>query len=421
MLAPIGVAAGLGQERNVFGNDAGFEADIGVGVALGRVVEPDARRGAVGVGEQRRIRDGLARNVADAGDDVVKRQKRRRSHFRQQRIEVANAGADFALWSGRGEIAGDERDLGVRFRRRRRVVGTRDAVGQQLLRIERRNVGRHFGLRQRKIAGHAHEAARSDELAVAHARDDRYAHDLAGHARLADAREPVCFVDPAQAAGESADCSAQSHFDAFRGGGKIGLAVERSKNGASHQGGAAQAGQDRAAEPLHGNPAAADQAAGAAVDRKRRLVAEIKSLGLKPPICAAQLCRLVQDRCPPHSRPTVRPSGGSPVCLRTIALSFAPRSFCAKATMPPPIQSGRLDGRDQSTMFSGAPPGMRIPRRELCKNGGGMWPQCGVRTGFNGRICGGLRKVRAAGWCAAQSGRRTGVVDSKYVFRLAGG
>src|SRR4029077_5956420 len=70
MLAPIGVAAGLGQERNVFGNDAGFEADIGVGVALGRVVEPDARRGAVGVGEQRRIRDGLARNVADAGDDV---------------------------------------------------------------------------------------------------------------------------------------------------------------------------------------------------------------------------------------------------------------------------------------------------------------------------------------------------------------
>ena len=161
-------------------------------------------------------------------------------------------------------------------------------------------------LRQRKIAGHAHETARSDELAVTNARDDRHAHDLAGHAWLADAREPICFVDPAQAAGESADRSAQSHFDAFGGGGKIGLAVERSKNGASHQGGAAQAGQDRAAEPLHGNPAAADQATGAAVDRKRRLVAESKGLDLKPPICAAQLCRLVQDRCPPHSRPTVK-------------------------------------------------------------------------------------------------------------------
>ena len=79
MFAPLSVTARLGQERDVFGNDAGFEADIRVGVAFGRIVESNARCGiAVGVGEKRGIRDGFARNVAYAGDDVVKRQERRR-------------------------------------------------------------------------------------------------------------------------------------------------------------------------------------------------------------------------------------------------------------------------------------------------------------------------------------------------------
>ena len=51
-------------------------------------------------------------------------------------------------------------------------------------------------------------------------------------------------------------------FDPLRDGGEIGLAVERRKNGAAHQGRAAKAGQDRAAEPLHRDAAAIDDAAG---------------------------------------------------------------------------------------------------------------------------------------------------------------
>ena len=176
-------------------------------------------------------------------------------------------------------------------------------------------------VRQRKIAGDAHETAGSHQFAVAHPRDRRDAQDLAGDARLDHRRQAVGLADAAQAVGQAADRAAQRGFDVFRRGGEIGLAVERSKNGASHQGGAAQAGKDRAAKPLHRNAAAVDQTAGAAVDRKRRLVAEIEALGLKPSICAAQLCCLVQDRRPPHSPPpTVKPSGDRPACLRTLAL-----------------------------------------------------------------------------------------------------
>jgi hypothetical protein len=62
-------------------------------------------------------------------------------------------------------------------------------------------------------------------------------------------------------------------------------------------------------------------------------------------------------------------------------------SSCAKYTRQtaptrrriPVIQSGRSDGRDQRKISSGAPPALRNPQRELCKNGGGMWPQCGAR------------------------------------------
>jgi hypothetical protein len=193
-------------------------------------------------------------------------------------------------------------------------------------------------------------------------RDDRHAHDLAGHARLADAREPVCFVDPAQGRpAESADCSRNPI--STRSGAAAGvLAVEAEANGASHQGGAALLGEDRAAEPLHGNPAAADQAHRC----RRRPKAEARCRDQESRPQTADLRRaalpLGPDRCPPHSRSAVRPSGGSPSASGQSAICrFAPSSSCATATMPG--QSGRLDGRDQSTMFSGAPRACAFPTR----------------------------------------------------------
>ena len=96
--------------------------------------------------------------------------------------------------------------------------------------------------------------------------------------------------------------------------GEIGLAVERRKNGAAHQGRAADAGQDRAGKPLHRDAAAIDDAAGAAVDRKRRLVAEIdgRRNGARA-LRAAQL-HLIQARvpsargCAPTAVPVTHPA-----------------------------------------------------------------------------------------------------------------
>ena len=66
----------------------------------------------------------------------------------------------------------------------------------------------------------------------------------------------------AEPVADAADGAAQRGFDALRHGREIGLAVERCENGAAHEGGAAQTGQNGAAEPLHRDAAAVDQAGG---------------------------------------------------------------------------------------------------------------------------------------------------------------
>ena len=67
----------------------------------------------------------------------------------------------------------------------------------------------------------------------------------------------------ATATDRGVDRAAQRSFDPFGQRREIGFAVERCENGAAHQGRAAQAGQDRAAEPLNRDAAAIDQMAGA--------------------------------------------------------------------------------------------------------------------------------------------------------------
>ena len=153
--------------------------------------------------------------------------------------------------------------------------------------------------RERKVAGHPHERAHAHDLAVvgaAHGGGNR--NDLARAGGFAGRRQAIGLArgigDPLA---DAADGAAQRGFHALRHGSEIGLAVERRENGAAHEGRAAQTGQNGAAEPLHGDAAAVDQAGGLAVDRQRRLVAEIDVLGLET-ISAASFA-LIQDRRPP--------------------------------------------------------------------------------------------------------------------------
>ena len=189
--------------------------------------------------------------------------------------------------------------------------GARGCVRREhLLRVEARDVGGQFGHRERKIAGHAHERAHAHDLAVVGAaRRGGHADDLARGVGFAGRRQPVGLagrVGPA--VGDVAGGAAQRGLDAFRHGREIGLAVERRENGAAHQGRAAKAGQDRAAEPLDGDAAAIDQIAGLAVDRQRRLRCRDR--------CArhprSHEMRRVACRDPSPTSPPPASAGGSP-------------------------------------------------------------------------------------------------------------
>ena len=122
----------LRQQRDVLRHDAGREAEIGVGVALGGVAELDARRAL----------SALASSGEFAWRHLLATSRTRAttssSGSRVDGLTFGNsepmsqtAGADLAARRRRHEIAGDEGDLGVRFappasrrrpRRRRRGV-----------------------------------------------------------------------------------------------------------------------------------------------------------------------------------------------------------------------------------------------------------------------------------------------------------
>jgi hypothetical protein len=169
------------------------------------------------------------------------------------------------------------------------------------LRIERWDVGGKFGDREREIAGEPYIRTRAHHLAFAHARAARDPQRLPRDTCFAYRRKAIGFVGGAQSLADAGERSAQRALDAFGCRGKIGFAVKRSENGATHERGAAKSGQDRAAEPLQRDPAPIDERTGAAVDRKRRIVAEFDGLGPRLPVCAAHPA-LVQDPVPPHSR-----------------------------------------------------------------------------------------------------------------------
>ena len=194
------------------------------------------------------------------------------------------------------------------------LAGSALGLGEHLLRIERRNVGGELGHRERQIARDANEGTHAHDLAVA-AAAGRGGHpdDLARGVGLAGRRQAIGLAGHVgDAIGDAADGAAQRGFHPLRHGGEIGLAIERGKNGAAHQGRAAKTGENGAAEPLHRDAAAVDQPARLAVDRQRRLVAEIDALGLQARTKCPASSALIQARRPlrPHrGRSTATPQG----------------------------------------------------------------------------------------------------------------
>ena len=152
---------------------------------------------------------------------------------------------------------------------------------QHLLRIEGRDIGGQFGDREREIAGDAHEGTHAHDLAVADAARGGNANDAAQAVELGGTAAAGRSCARLRPVADAAERAAQRDLHAFRHGGEIGLAVERRENGAAHESRAAKTGQDRAAEPLHRDAAAIDESGVFAVDRQRRLVAEIDVLGSK--------------------------------------------------------------------------------------------------------------------------------------------
>ncbi len=290
-----GVAAGhlrggLRHQRHVFRHDARLEAAIDVAVALGGVWH---QRGGDGVCDHRGLLDGRAvpvRGFTHARQDLVRRHDRGDLRARQHG----------------GEIAGDERDLGIGLGAGVRCV-LRDAFGlrQHLLRVERWDIGGQLGDRQREVAGDAHERPHPHDLAVAAAaHGGGFTDDLAGRVGLAGRRQAVGLArDIGDAVDHAGHGLTQGCFHAFRHGREVGFAIKRSEHGAAHQRGAAQTREDRAAEPLHRDAAAIDQCGILAVDGQRRLVAEIDVLGLQARTeCPAAFALIQAQRPPPPAR-----------------------------------------------------------------------------------------------------------------------
>src|SRR5262249_49082167 len=130
------------------------------------------------------------------------------------------------------------------------------------------------------------------------------ANDLARGIGFAGWRQAVGLArDVGNTLDDAADGATQGAFHAFRHGGEICLSVESRKNGPAHEGRAAKTGENDAAEPLDRNAATVHQPAALAVDRQRRLVAEIDVHDPQPRPQRRVSLALLQARHPLRPRP----------------------------------------------------------------------------------------------------------------------
>jgi len=285
LLPPVTWGRGLRQHRDVFGHDPRLEAGIGIGGRLrggiGELAGIDA-----GQGEFRRNRAGVVGGVADLAQHVVELHQGREPQARHRAQEVAS----------------DEGNLRIRractFLGRRRFVVAH--VGEQPLRIERRNFRRQFGRRHREVAGNLYEGPHPRHFALADLGHGGDADHMTGGIGFGDRRQAIALARSGAAAGRAAQ-----GLDPFRIGGEMGLAVERCENGASHQGGAAQAGQDRAGEPAYRYAAPIEVFAQAAIHGQRWFVAEVDGAGHGSLRIAPRT--VIQTPVPPSVRLTREP------------------------------------------------------------------------------------------------------------------
>src|ERR1700722_9012190 len=229
-------------------------------------------------------------------------------------------------------------------------------------------------------------------------RRDRHAQDLARDAWFDQRRQAIGLAQSAQVIADAVDRAAQSASDPLGGGGEISLAVERRKNGAAHQGRAAQSGQYRSAKPLYREPAPVNQAAMLAVHGKRRLVAEVDRLGIKPAISAAH-SSVIQSRFPLTTSLNARRH------INVANFRVTRRATVLKRKARPSAEHDALAlqdrQRDPATKAESLRDAVAYPMCDIPtgwpKNGRGLWPQCGdclaiirlakrlIRSARNGR------------------------------------
>ena len=106
--------------------------------------------------------------LAHAIHDLVVRREHRDLELRQDRREIAHHESDLGVGLGRRRVVG------------RGGVAAGRGLGEQALRIERRDIGGEIGNRERQIAGDAHEGTHADDFVIADPRHGGDADHLAG-------------------------------------------------------------------------------------------------------------------------------------------------------------------------------------------------------------------------------------------------
>ena len=243
-----------------------------------------------------------------------------------------------------------------------------------------------------RTSGRVRTTSRSPTLVVL-----LIAQHLAGGAGFAGRRQPVALA-VGELVADRADGAAQRALDPLRHGGEIGFAVERGKNGAAHQGRAADAGQDRAGKPLHRNAAAIDDAAGAAIDRKRRLVAEIDGRIRSGSVCARP--GVIQTSSPLHSRSRLERTQDTAASIDPMTVESRRRHDAVALASRSMTGTGERLG--SLATLNGAPLG-RPDFPIASKNVRGMWLKCGAQAQGGEPVKNGLNTGIAGNRCSAQN------------------
>ena len=163
----------------------------------------------------------------------------------------------------------------------RGAVGRRVALGHHPVGIVGRDLRRQFRLAQRQRGGDAHERLHPHGVFVADARQRRQLQELAGGELLVGDLQAVRLACGARTGGgivaapdlqRAVDRARDAQF--IGGGGERLPAVERDEEGAAHEEGRGQTGEDRARDPTQRHlPAIKDVLA--TIGAQRRRIAEV--------------------------------------------------------------------------------------------------------------------------------------------------